>query len=67
MITNRLKKHWPGGPADGQGNLLDHEQLEKRLGLVAEQAEQFVKRHPRLSLAMAVAAGVTLGWLVKRK
>jgi ElaB/YqjD/DUF883 family membrane-anchored ribosome-binding protein len=41
--------------------------IKTRARSVEKNAETFIGDHPRLSLAFAAAAGLLLGWMVKRK
>lgn len=41
--------------------------LRQKFGELVGKAEQFVATHPGMCFGAAVAAGVILGWLIKRK
>lgn len=55
-------RHWKPSDPDAAGDLL-RQQAERWV----VTAEQFVAANPGMCLGAAFAAGVILGWLVKRK
>jgi len=67
---NRLEHAW-SRPTDtgvdlGESSTLTSS-LKTRARYIEKNAESFIGDHPRLSLAFAAAAGLLLGWMVKRK
>jgi ElaB/YqjD/DUF883 family membrane-anchored ribosome-binding protein len=67
---NRLEHAW-SRPTDTGVDLGDTSTLSSTFKSharnVEKNAETFIGDHPRLSLAFAAAAGLLLGWMVKRK
>jgi ElaB/YqjD/DUF883 family membrane-anchored ribosome-binding protein len=43
------------------------EEAKKRFGDVEEMVKTWVKTRPGLTLGAALAAGVLIGWLIKRR
>jgi ElaB/YqjD/DUF883 family membrane-anchored ribosome-binding protein len=43
------------------------EEVKKRVGDVEELVKMWVKTRPGLTLGAALAAGVVIGWLIKRR
>ncbi len=43
------------------------QEVKERLGDLQETAETWVKANPGLTLAAALAVGVMIGWLIKRR
>jgi hypothetical protein len=43
------------------------EQWQQTIEPFLRPLENWVRRHPGLSLAVAVSAGICIGWLVKRR
>ncbi len=68
--VNRLEHAW-SRPVDTGVDLAETSTLSStiktRARSVEKNAETFIGDHPRLSLAFAAAAGLLLGWMVKRK
>jgi len=67
---NRLEHAW-SPPIDtgvdlGETSTLTSS-IKSRARSAEKNAETFIGDHPRLSLAFAAAAGLLLGWMVKRK
>jgi ElaB/YqjD/DUF883 family membrane-anchored ribosome-binding protein len=70
MRVNRLEHAW-SRPVDtgvdlGETSTLSST-IKTRARSVEKNAETFIGDHPRLALACAAAAGLLLGWMVKRK
>jgi hypothetical protein len=53
----------PGEPPADAG----HEKPEQKLERLSRWGERFVAMNPGLCLVAALAAGVMLGWLIKRR
>ena len=68
--VNRLEHAW-SRPIDTGVDLGETSTLsatiKTRARYVEKNAETFIGDHPCLSLAFAAAAGLLLGWMVKRK
>jgi ElaB/YqjD/DUF883 family membrane-anchored ribosome-binding protein len=66
--VNRLEEasHWRGSsvPASRAG---ETRPWSESLRSWEESFETYLTEHPRLMIAVAAAAGLVLGWLVKRK
>lgn len=64
--VNRLETAWPGVPSDeaSEGSMSTWGDTAKSW---EDKLETIVTDHPRLALAAAVAGGLLLGWMVKRK
>jgi ElaB/YqjD/DUF883 family membrane-anchored ribosome-binding protein len=43
------------------------QEVKERLGDLQETAETWIKTNPGLTLAAALAVGVMIGWLIKRR
>ena len=65
-----------GSIGDSAGDLADQarqrltdagEEAKKRFGDVEELVKTWVKTRPGLTLGAALAAGVVIGWLIKRR
>jgi ElaB/YqjD/DUF883 family membrane-anchored ribosome-binding protein len=68
--VNRLEHAW-SRPIDtgvdlGETSTLSST-IKSRARNAEKNAETFIGDHPRLALACAAAAGLLLGWMVKRK
>jgi len=68
MPTNRIEKHWIA-PALSTPNSRwqDDDTLDSELPHWLQRAEQFLVDHPETTVIAALAIGLTLGWLGKRK
>jgi ElaB/YqjD/DUF883 family membrane-anchored ribosome-binding protein len=68
--VNRLEHAW-SRPVDTGVDLGEtstvSSTIKTRARSAEKSAETFIGDHPRLSLAFAAAAGLLLGWMVKRK
>jgi len=68
--VNRLEHAW-NRPVDTGVDLGEtstfSSSFKTRARDMEKSAETFIGDHPRLSLAFAAAAGLLLGWVVKRK
>jgi ElaB/YqjD/DUF883 family membrane-anchored ribosome-binding protein len=65
--VNRLEHVWTR-PVDSGVDLAEESPtLKARARNMERSAESFIGDHPRLSLAFAAAAGLVVGWMVKRK
>lgn len=64
--TNRLELAWTR-PASRLATGSDHRTWSDTAKKWEENLGAFITDHPRLSLATAVACGLFLGWIVKRK
>jgi len=58
-----------GDLVEGARNSLDHvgEEVKQRFGDVEEIVKTWVRTRPGLTLGAALAAGVIIGWLIKRR
>jgi hypothetical protein len=64
--VNRLETTWPAVPP----NQMDNGPMSTWSNTAKSwenKLEAFVTDHPRLALTAAVAGGLLLGWMVKRK
>jgi len=78
-MRNRVSESWGGGQDDGNEagtGLSDdvmgvvHQQVDvvkRQAQQLADQMEEFIRTRPAAALGIAVAAGVALGWLIKRR
>jgi ElaB/YqjD/DUF883 family membrane-anchored ribosome-binding protein len=78
MMKNRVAESW-NRPDDGNESsegVADQvkEVVQQQLDVVKDQAqeiveqiEQFIRTRPAAALGIAVAAGVAIGWLIKRR
>jgi len=77
-MKNRVSDSWSGqedGNDSGTGITHDvmgvvHQQLDvvkHQAQQVADHVEEFIRTRPAAALGIAVAAGVALGWLIKRR
>jgi len=66
--TNRLQSHWLDDLDETIEEAADDQhKASSRIHPVAQRVESFIEHHPVKALSLAVATGVLVGWLVKRK
>lgn len=64
---NRLHSFWPSQSSTGEGpGMPDVKLLTAKLEPLFDNVAEAIAEHPRASLSLAAALGVTLGWLIKR-
>jgi ElaB/YqjD/DUF883 family membrane-anchored ribosome-binding protein len=64
--VNRLEEVWPG-TATQAGNAGEGDSWAAKAQTWQSDLERYIGDHPKVVLAAAAAAGLVLGWLVKRK
>jgi ElaB/YqjD/DUF883 family membrane-anchored ribosome-binding protein len=63
LLTKPREK--PGEAADSVAS--DAQTLVQRLGELGESVTEHVRRAPAASLGIALACGIAVGWLLKRR
>jgi ElaB/YqjD/DUF883 family membrane-anchored ribosome-binding protein len=63
---NRLEHLWTP-PQAGEAELAESANWKEKLKTWEEDLHTYVGNHPRAALATAVAVGLLLGWMVKRR
>ena len=74
-MMNRLGQYDPISPRADDANSTSTaagvaaitDEAQNWLSSVTGEIEEFVKHRPALAVAAALAAGVVLGWLIKRR
>lgn len=64
-MKNRLLDYLSSAPPSGQGRPAERGAADPRR--LAEAAEEWIVQNPGKALGAALAVGVLVGWLVKRK
>ena len=64
---NRIDTHWPAPPTQGDAPPIDPREVVTFADAWRKRVEKFLGDHPQATIAVAAAAGVALGWFVKRK
>jgi ElaB/YqjD/DUF883 family membrane-anchored ribosome-binding protein len=64
--VNRLEKLLPSS-ADYSAEAREQSSLKIRAKNWEHKLEQFIEDHPRLTVGVAAAAGLVVGWMVKRR
>jgi ElaB/YqjD/DUF883 family membrane-anchored ribosome-binding protein len=65
--VNRLEGHWPQARLPEAEQYSDESSWSRMAKSWDERLEDFMADHPKLTVAAAAAAGLVLGWMVKRK
>lgn len=63
--TATAERHSDSDGDESSGNISDA--ALRQLNAVRETAEEFIGSHPLICLGAAVATGIAVGWLVKRR
>lgn len=70
-MANRLAEYEQRAAQTSQGAQwpqdMQSDAWQARLNSLTQQASQWIVEHPEIALATAVATGVVLGWLIKRR
>jgi hypothetical protein len=65
--VNRLEPHWPTYATRPQAPEYDPVSWSEMANSWEVRLQRFLGEHPKLTVAAAAAAGLMLGWMVKRK
>jgi hypothetical protein len=65
--VNRLSPLWPEAPGKSYRPVYEPRSLGEMAKPLEKRLEEFMGQHPKLTVAAAAAAGLLLGWMVKRK
>ncbi len=65
--VNRLEPHWPTYAKRQPAPEIEPQSWSEAAQSWEERIQDFLGEHPKLTIAAAVALGLALGWMVKRK
>jgi ElaB/YqjD/DUF883 family membrane-anchored ribosome-binding protein len=65
--VNRLEPHWPTYATRQEAPEYEPVSWSEMTNSWEKSFQRFLGEHPKLTVAAAAAAGLMLGWMVKRK